>query len=244
MKTVTKSTLALATLATAIFATTAVNAELVISQNGKAIETSNTVTKAAADAAARSTAVQKAIRDAKANAYAKTNRNTTNYSLDPNHSNVRFAIDHFGTTTNHGGFYGVTGDLAFDPAKRMGAIDVIIPINSLQTGNDHFTNHLKSKDFFNAEQYPNAEFKSTKFYFNGNKLSKVTGNLTMLGKTNPVTLTATKFNCYDSPMLKTQVCGGDFDTTIDRTLWGMDGMVKMGMPKNVKLTIQVEAGKQ
>lgn len=241
MKTVTKSTLALATLVTAIFATTAVNAELIINQTGEDAK-SNVIMGEVKNAPIAQTARTVAQR-ASENARIAIKKSHT-YTLDPNHSNVRFAIDHFGTTTNHGGFYGVTGDLEFNPAKRMGAIDVLIPINSLQTGNDHFTNHLKSKDFFNAEQYPTAEFKSTKFYFNGNKLSKVTGNLTMLGKTNPVTLTATKFNCYDSPMLKTQVCGGDFDTTIDRTLWGMDGMVKMGMPKNVKLTIQVEAGKQ
>lgn len=231
-----KTTFALAALITAIVSTN-VNAELVINQNGNSTtigETSARATTTTTDttsANASPATTTKAVKGA-------------NYSLDPNHSNVRFAIDHFGTTTNHGGFYGVTGDLAYNPTKKTGAIDVIIPINNLETGNEHFTNHLKSKDFFNAEKYPTAEFKSTKFYFNGNKISKVAGNLTMLGKTNPVTLTATKFNCYDSPMLKTQVCGGDFETTIDRTQWGMDGMVKMGMPKNVKLTIQVEAGKK
>lgn len=224
-------TLALAALTTAILASTAVNAELVISQNGNPTTlaaTSQTATK----------------NPAKPVTSTKTSSTGTNYTIDPNHGNVRFSIDHFGTTTNQGGFYGVTGDLMYDPAKKTGAIDVIIPINNLETGNEHFTNHLKSKDFFNVEQYPTAEFKSTKFYFNGDKISKVTGNLTLLGKTNPVTLTATKFNCYNSPMLNAQVCGGDFETTIDRTKWGMDGMVKMGMSKNVKLNIQVEASKK
>lgn len=220
----------LATVTTAIFAT-AVNAELTSNQTGETVKSEAATSKVA------SSAPTKAVEGAKATKEA-------NYSLDPNHANVRFAIDHFGTTTNQGGFYGVTGDLAFDPAKKTGAIDVIIPINNLETGNEHFTNHLKSKDFFNAEAYPTAEFKSTKFYFNGNKVSKVAGDLTLLGKTKPVTLTATKFNCYNSPTLKTQVCGGDFETTIDRTQWGIDGMVKMGISKNVKLTIQVEASKK
>lgn len=169
---------------------------------------------------------------------------STNYKLDPAHANVRFAIDHFGTTTNQGGFYGLTGDLNYNPAKRIGSIDIDIPVSSLDTNNEHFTNHLKSAEFFNAEKYPTAHFKSTKFHFKNGKVSKVDGQLTLLGKTNPVSLKATKFNCYDSPMLKAPVCGGDFETTIDRTQWGMDTYVSMGFSKNVKLNIQIEAVQQ
>lgn len=226
-----KSTLIVTTFATAIFATTAVNAELVINGTNHN-NTNDTPTQQVVVASS-----------AKTDTVTKGMATKNNYTVDPNHANVRFAIDHFGTTTNHGAFYGLTGDMQFDPAKKIGAIDIVIPMETLQTGNEHFNNHLKSADFFNAEKFPTAQFKSTKFYFNGNKVSKVVGNLTMLGKTKPVTLTATKFNCYDSPMLKTQVCGGDFETTIDRTQWGMDGYVKMGFSKNVKLNIQIEAGK-
>lgn len=218
----------LATAVTVVSASQAVNAQLVISQN------SNSTTIVQAPTTATSTTTD-----------TKTiSTQGANYTLDPAHANVRFAIDHYGTTTNQGGFYGVTGDLQFNPAKQTGAIDVIIPISTLKTGNEHFDNHLKTADFFNIEKYPTAEFKSTKFYFDGEKVSKVTGNLTMLGKTNPVTLTATKFNCYLSPILKAQVCGGDFETTIDRTQWGMSKYVLMGMSKNVKLNIQVEASKK
>ena len=87
-------------------------------------------------------------------------------------------------------------------------------------------------------------FVSTKFHFQDKKVTEVEGNLTLLGETHPVTLKATKFNCYDSPMLKTQVCGGDFVTTIDRTQWGMNYLVDMGMTKNVEIAIQIEAAKQ
>lgn len=44
-------------------------------------------------------------------------------------------------------------------------------------------------------------------------------------------------------MLKAEVCGGDFETIIDRTQWGMDYLVNIGMSKQVKLTIQIEAVK-
>jgi polyisoprenoid-binding protein YceI len=45
-------------------------------------------------------------------------------------------------------------------------------------------------------------------------------------------------------MLKREVCGGDFETTIDRTAFGMNYGVDWGFPKNVRLVIQVEAVKQ
>lgn len=44
------------------------------------------------------------------------------YKLDPMHSNARFNIDHFGTTTNHGGFYGIEGNVSFDPEKQTGSV--------------------------------------------------------------------------------------------------------------------------
>ena len=80
--------------------------------------------------------------------------------------------------------------------------------------------------------------------FNGDKVSEVSGQLTLLGKTQPVTLKANAFNCYDSPMLKREVCGGDFETTIDRTAFGVNYGVDWGFPKNVRLVLQVEAVKQ
>ncbi|AAW89292.1 YceI family protein [Neisseria gonorrhoeae] len=166
------------------------------------------------------------------------------YKVDEYHANVRFAIDHFNTSTNVGGFYGLTGSVEFDQAKRDGKIDITIPVANLQSGSQPFTGHLKSADIFDAAQYPDIRFVSTKFNFNGKKLVSVDGNLTMRGKTAPVKLKAEKFNCYQSPMAETEVCGGDFSTTIDRTKWGVDYLVNAGMTKNVRIDIQIEAAKQ
>ncbi|UXZ04142.1 YceI family protein [Moraxella nasicaprae] len=166
------------------------------------------------------------------------------YEIDPFHTNARFAIDHFKTSTNVGGFYGLTGQVDFDQAKRKGKLDIEIPVKNLQASSPQFTQHLLSADLFNAEAYPTMRFESTRFNFVKNKLKSVDGKLTLLGKTHPVRLIANKFNCYDSPMLKTQVCGGDFTATIDRTKWGMNYLVDVGMSKSVKLDIQIEAGKK
>ncbi|ASK27955.1 YceI family protein [Neisseria chenwenguii] len=177
-------------------------------------------------------------------AFAAASAAAASYEIDPTHTNARFAIDHFNTSTNVGGFYGLTGTVDFDQAKRSGKIDVKIPVTSLQTGSDQFTHHLKSADLFNAAKFPEMRFVSTKFHFVGKKLTSVDGNLTLLGKTAPVKLKAEKFNCYNSPIKKVEVCGGDFTTTIDRTKWGMNYLVDSGMTKKVKLDIQIEAAKK
>ena len=104
--------------------------------------------------------------------------------------------------------------------------------------------HLKGKDFFNAEQFPTAKFVADRFVFEGDKVAEVGGTLTLLGKTLPVTLKASNFNCYTNPVVKREVCGGDFDTTIARSQWGMDWGLKFGFPDQVRLLVQVEAIKQ
>lgn len=170
------------------------------------------------------------------------------YEIDPLHTNARFAIDHFNTSTNVGGIYGLTGEMEFDKVKRTGKIDIELPLANLQSGSDEFSKHLLSADLFDAKKYPTMRFESTKFNYIGTgmarKLSSVDGKLSLLGQTHPVRLYVNKFNCYDSPMAKTEVCGGDFGTTIDRTKWGMDYLVDAGMAKNVRIDIQVEAAKK
>lgn len=170
------------------------------------------------------------------------------YEIDPHHTNARFAIDHFATSTNVGGFYGLTGQLEFNRSAKSDKIDITIPISSLQTGSEAFTNHLKGADLFNAEKYPEMRFESAKFNYTGKgknrKLTSVDGKLTLLGQTHPVRLKTVKFNCYQSPMLNAEVCGGDFTTTIDRTRWDMNYLVSHGMAKSVKIDIQIEAVKK
>ncbi|CAN7573498.1 hypothetical protein ASF11_20275 [Acidovorax sp. Leaf76] len=167
-----------------------------------------------------------------------------NYAIDPTHTFVTFEIGHFGTTTNRARFDKKQGTVEFDRAAKTGKVDITIDTTSVNSGTPPFDKHLQSPDLFDAAKHPTIKFVSDKFTFNGDKVSEVTGQLTLLGKTAPVTLKATQFNCYDSPMLKREVCGGDFETTIDRTQWGMNYGVEWGFPKNVRLVVQIEAVKQ
>lgn len=144
----------------------------------------------------------------------------------------RFAIDFVG------------GELKYQPEKQVAEMRVTIPVSALNTGVDAFDNHIRSSDILDAEKYPEIVFKSTKWHFDDNKPVSIDGLLTMKGVTKPVTLTTTKFGCYMSPIFKAQVCGGDFVTQIDRTQWGVDYLVDMGMTKVVDIKIQAEAVKQ
>lgn len=167
-----------------------------------------------------------------------------NYAIDPTHTFVTFEIGHFGASTNRARFDKKQGTVEFDRAAKSGKVDITIDTTSVNSGTPAFDKHLQSADLFDAAKHPTIKFVSDKFSFNGDKVSEVTGQLTLLGKTAPVTLKATQFNCYDSPMLKREVCGGDFETTIDRTQWGMNYGVDWGFAKNVRLVVQIEAVKQ
>ncbi|CAN5313293.1 YceI family protein [soil metagenome] len=169
---------------------------------------------------------------------------TATYAMDPTHTFATFEIGHFGTSTNRGRFDKKEGTVTLDRAAKTGKVEVTIETTSINTGTEAFNKHLQSPDLFDAAKYPTIKFVSDKFSFSGDKVSEVTGSLTLLGKTLPVTLKANQFNCYNSPMLKREVCGGDFETTIDRTAFGMNYGIDWGFPKNVRLVIQVEAVKQ
>jgi polyisoprenoid-binding protein YceI len=166
------------------------------------------------------------------------------YTIDPTHTFVHFEIPHYGTSTSRGRFDRKEGLVQFDRAARTGRVEITIDTTSIDTGTDAFDRHLKGKDFFNAEQFPTAKFVADRFVFTGDKVTEVAGTLTLLGKTQPVTLKANNFNCYVNPLLKREVCGGDFDTTIARSQWGMDWGLKFGFSDEVRLLVQVEAIRQ
>ena len=169
---------------------------------------------------------------------------TSTYMLEPTHTFVTFEIGHFGTSTNRGRFDKKEGSVQMDRAAKTGKLEVTIDTTSVNSGTAAFDKHLQSADIFDAAKYPTIKFVSDKFVFNGDKVTEIMGNLTLLGKTQPVTLKASQFNCYQSPMLKREVCGGDFETTIDRTAFGMNYGVDWGFPKNVRLIVQAEGIKQ
>ena len=168
----------------------------------------------------------------------------TTYNIDPSHTFASFEVTHFGTSTIRGRFDKKEGTVQLDRAAKTGRVEITIDMASVNTGVAPFEGHLKGKDFFDVANFPTAKFVADKFTFNGDKVTEVSGMLTLLGKTNPVTLKAGNFGCYNSPMLKREVCGGDFEATLQRSQWGVVYAMPMVAPDNVRLLVQVEAIKQ
>jgi len=166
------------------------------------------------------------------------------YVVEPMHTFVTFEVLHFGTSTVRARFDRKDGHIVLDREARAGEAKITIDTGSVSSGVPDFDKHLKSKDFFDVANSPEANFAGSRFSFDRNRVTGVDGTLTLLGKTQPVSLKALRFNCYDNPILKAEVCGGDFETTIRRSQWGMNWGIDMGIPDEVRLTIQIEAVRQ
>ncbi|GEO11667.1 YceI family protein [Segetibacter aerophilus] len=111
----------------------------------------------------------------------------TKWNVDNAHSSVKFSVSHLVISEVEGGFKKFTGNVvSTNPDFTDAKVDFAIDVNSINTDNDMRDKHLKSDDFFNAEQYPNMTFKSTSFKkVSGNKYA-LTGNLTIRNVTKPV----------------------------------------------------------
>jgi polyisoprenoid-binding protein YceI len=111
----------------------------------------------------------------------------TKWNVDNAHSSVKFSVSHLVISEVEGGFKKFTGNVvSTNPDFTDAKVDFGIDVNSINTDNDMRDKHLKSDDFFNAEQYPNMTFKSTSFKkVSGNKYA-LTGNLTIRNVTKPV----------------------------------------------------------
>jgi polyisoprenoid-binding protein YceI len=166
------------------------------------------------------------------------------YAIDPSHTFANWEIAHFATSTNRGRFNKTTGTVTLDKAAKTGSLDVTVDTTSLDTGTAAFTKHISSDEMLNVAAFPSAHLVASKFVFAGDKVTEIDGNLTLLGKTNPVVLKATNFNCYMSPMVKREVCGGDFDMVITRSQYGVTYGLNYGFPDAMHVIIQVEAVKQ
>ena len=166
------------------------------------------------------------------------------YAVDPSHTFANWEIGHFGTSTNRGRFNKTSGTVTLDKAAKTGSLDVTVDTTSLDTGVPGLTKHISSEEMLDVAKFPTAHLVANKFVFNGDKVSEVDGDLTLMGKTNPVVLKATNFNCYMSPMVKREVCGGDFDMVITRSQYGVTYGLNYGFPDAMHVIIQVEAVKQ
>jgi len=145
---------------------------------------------------------------------------TTNWSLDPTHSELQFKVKHLMITT-------VTGSLNVLSATLVSTSDDFenAQVNfeaetaSINTGNSDRDNHLKSGDFFNAEEFPKVSFESTSFTKDGSDYA-LAGNLTIKDVTKPVKLAVEFGGIATDPWGNTKA-GFTISGKINRTDFGL-----------------------
>ena len=162
------------------------------------------------------------------------------YTIDPVRTTTTYELGNISS----GRFERHTGSIQLDLEAKTGLADVSIEAASVRSGMAMIDSILVSSELFNASQYPSIHFLGDQFVFSGETLTDVVGNLTLLGKTLPVVLHVNHFACRMPAAPEPEVCSGTFETTIDRTDYGMDLGVSLGMSKSVHLVIQVEAVRQ
>lgn len=165
------------------------------------------------------------------------------YVVDSRHTYPRFEISHFGFSMHSGMFTRSSGNIMIDTAARTGRVDIAVQTASIDTGAEDLEQVLRSPAFFDAEKYPQMTFHSQAFQFDGDKLSTVQGQLTLLGVTQPLTLTVVRFNCGAHPVSKKEECGANLAGTIKRSDFGMKTFLP-GVGDEVQLIVQVEAVKE
>ena len=160
------------------------------------------------------------------------------YTLDPTHTTVHIELDApGGLSTQRARFNKIEGRLAFDRAARSGQVDVTVQAASLTSGAPTLDAVLRGPAVLDAEAHPTLQFSSSAFRFDGDRLIAVEGTLTLNGRASPVSLKATRFDCYTSPLFRREVCGGDFEARIERAAFGIG-------EGSVRLIVQVEALRQ
>lgn len=143
------------------------------------------------------------------------------YTVDTDHTQIAWGIDHLGFNVYYGIFGGTTGTLTLDPAKPASAsVSLTIPIEQVTTTSEKLNAHLKTADFFDTAKFPTATFKSMEVVVDGLK-AKITGDLTIKGITKPVVLDARFTGAGPNPMSKIETVGFEARATIKRSDYGI-----------------------
>ena len=112
------------------------------------------------------------------------------YVSDQGHTEVLFGWSHAGVSMQHAEFTTAEATLKLADDIEKSSVSAVIDVNSLSSGFKKLDDHLKSKDFLEVETYPQITFKSTSIKKTGDNSFDVTGDLTIHGVTNSVTLKA------------------------------------------------------
>ena len=174
---------------------------------------------------------------------------TTKWAIDPTHSEIGFKVKHMMFTNVSGKFenYDATVTTTGDNFENA-VIEFSADINSIDTRNADRDNHLKSADFFDAENHPKLTFKATSFTKVNDENYELAGNLNIRGVEKPVKLPVEFSGLMKDPWRNTKV-GMNISGKINRKEWGLNwnSALETGgvlVREEVKLNIELQLAKQ
>ncbi len=142
------------------------------------------------------------------------------YTIDPAHSRLGFVARHAMVTKVRGTFPAFSGTASIDTADpSASSVSLTIDAASVETGNADRDGHLRTNDFFGAEEHPEITFVSTDVTRDGQTWS-VTGDLSIKGTTKPVTIDFEETGSARDPFGNLRV-GFEGSTVVKRSDWGL-----------------------
>ncbi len=169
------------------------------------------------------------------------------YELDPDHTTVAFLVDHIGYAKVLGMFRSARGSYRFDEATAtLSEVRIEVETASVFSNQRKRDDHLKGPDFLNSGEFPKMVFTATSAKRTGDKTFDISGQLELLGKSQPLTLQATWNKSAESPLGgplgKPYVMGVSARGSFKRSAYGMNYAVANGwVGDEVPLIIEFEA---
>jgi polyisoprenoid-binding protein YceI len=173
---------------------------------------------------------------------------TGTWTADTAHSSVGFSVKHLGIATVRGSFGEFEGTLEVGDDLSSAKVKGSAKVDSIDTAEPQRDAHLKSADFFDAENHPELTFESTSVRETGSDTFEITGDLTMHGVTKPITLKAEVQGTETDPWGNERV-GLEITGKLDRSDWEMKFNQALGsgnllVSDTVKLALDISAIKK
>jgi polyisoprenoid-binding protein YceI len=166
------------------------------------------------------------------------------YRFDPTHTFAHFELSHFGTSMIRGRLGPLNGEVEIDRSARRGRVQVEIDTSLASTGVSALDARLREPDLLSVQAHPKAYWVAERIEIDdAGRVKSLRGEFTLRGVSLPLTLTAVRFNCYTSPLLRREVCGGDFEGQFSRSAVGITHSLPF-VSDTVRLLVQVEAIRQ